>query len=553
MNEAGRPPDSQAVDLALQILARRGYSKFEAEGFLRPDYDRGLHDPFLMRDMDVAVDRIQAAVVAGEQVAVYGDYDIDGITATAVLCEGLQALGLMVRPYIPDRFEEGYGINQPALAQLKEAGASLIISVDCGITSVSEAAWAREHGLDLIITDHHAVPEVLPNAVAILNPKRADDTYPFKELAGVGVAFKLVQALQQRMGKPAPGQEKWLLDLVALGTVCDVVSLTGENRVLVTYGLKVLRRTRRVGLRALAAEAGIALDAVRTYHLGFGLGPRMNAAGRLEHANSSLELIQTADTGRAQVIANELEVLNQQRRDTQKTIVETAGRLAAAYESDPVLVLADADWSHGIVGIVASKVAEAHGKPTLIAQVLGDRTKGSARSVPGFNMVEALRAHGELFERLGGHAFAAGFTLPTDQLDELRRRLNQYYHDHPSAMSASKDQRGEVVLADFEQLDWPMLEAFELLEPFGTDNPEPLVEVKNFTVDRSNAMGAQGQHIRLVMRDQSGRSRTAVGFGMGERKHELSRPNLRFTGNLNKNEYQGSTSLQFLIRGMHYE
>lgn len=253
----------QIPEVVRQILAKRGVPEADFEHFLYPDYGRDLHDPFLLTDMKPAVKRILEATQKKEKVVVYGDYDIDGITASAVLIEGLTAQGIEATSYIPDRFEEGYGINKEALEQLQKDGAQLVISVDCGITSVAEADWAREHGLDLIITDHHTPSEIIPQAVAVINPKRAGDKYPFKDLAGVGVAFKLVQALQARTGQPPDGREKWLLDLVALGTVCDVVELVGENRVLVSFGLKVLRRTKRPGLAALAAVAGIELGDLR--------------------------------------------------------------------------------------------------------------------------------------------------------------------------------------------------------------------------------------------------------------------------------------------------
>ncbi|HSH31402.1 MAG TPA: DHH family phosphoesterase, partial [Candidatus Saccharimonadales bacterium] len=272
------PPDNGRVQaIVREILAKRGYGEAaEAERFLHPDYDRHLHDPFLLTDMEPAVARIMAAVEQKQKIIIYGDYDIDGITASAVMLETIASLGGGATSYIPDRFEEGYGINLDALKKLKAAGADLVISVDCGITSVTEADWARRHGLDLVITDHHAVPAVIPEAVAVINPKRPGDNYPFKDLAGVGVAFKLAQALQQRSGQPAPGHEKWLLDLVALGTVCDVVTLVGENRVLAKYGLMVMNRTRRVGLRALARVASVSLGDISSYHLGFIFGPRLN-------------------------------------------------------------------------------------------------------------------------------------------------------------------------------------------------------------------------------------------------------------------------------------
>ncbi|HEY6736450.1 MAG TPA: single-stranded-DNA-specific exonuclease RecJ [Candidatus Saccharimonadia bacterium] len=540
-------------ELVRRLLAGRGLTDEAAvQAFLRPDYGRDLHDPWRLTDMRPAVERLVLAAERGERVAVYGDYDIDGITATTVMVESLQAQGLEPLAYIPDRFEEGYGINQQALAYLQGEGVTLVVSVDCGITSVAEAAWAREHGLDLIITDHHAVPAEIPQAVAVINPKRPDDAYPFKDLAGVGVAFKMVQALAQRTGRPAAGQEKWLLDLVAFGTVCDVVQLVGENRALVHYGLKVMAKTRRVGLRALAEVAGFRLGEVRSHHLGFMLGPRLNAAGRLEHAKRSLELVRSADVGRCAEIARELDYLNQQRRDEQQRIVKAALLQAVQYEADPVLVLADEGWSHGIVGIAASKVAETLHKPVLVAQVLGQHTKGSARSVPGFDIVAALRAKPELFERYGGHAFAAGFTLATDRLPELRQHLAEQWAAQAPAVG-SGGLVAELELPGVGELTWETLAALEQLEPFGNGNPEPLIVLSGVRVERLARMGSEGKHLRLGLRDGQGERIAAVAFGWGEHAERLGTVPARFVGCLNKNEYQGKTSLQFIIRDILYE
>ncbi len=536
-----------------KILARRGLSEAAMADFLYPNYDAHLHDPYLMTDMYPAVERIVVAASEGEQVVVYGDYDIDGMTASAILIEGLRALGLEATSYIPDRFEEGYGLNTTALDKLQAGGAQLVISVDCGITSVTEAAWAREHGLDLIITDHHAVPEVLPEAIAVLNPKRPGDDYPFKDLCGAGVAFKLVQALAARTGQPEPGQEKWLLDLVALGTVCDVVDLVGENRVLVSYGLKVLRRTKRPGLRALANVGGVDIATITAHHLGYVLGPRLNAAGRLEHASRALELLMTDDAAKAQTIAEELDSLNRQRRADQDAIFKAATAMAEQYADDPVLVLAHADWSHGVVGIVASKLVEQYRKPVLVAQIMGDVTKGSARSVGSFNMVEALRANAELFAKFGGHFYAAGYTLPTARLDELRAGLCDYYRE-TEATTVAPVIEGDVSLPDLAEVNWPLHDDLSLLQPFGAANPQPLLELPRLVVTDIKRMGSDNQHLRLGLNDQNNRRLAAVAFGFGA-KH----PNLKVGqtvtvwGQLNTNEFRGERTLQLVVAELSYE
>lgn len=557
MNSAVRVGEDKRVipRVVAGILAARGMAPEAMETFLYPVYERDLGDPRLLTDMDKAVERILAAAEAHENVVVYGDYDIDGITASAVLIEGLRALGLDARSYIPDRFEEGYGINQGALEQLKSEGAQLVISVDCGITSVGEAAWAKANTLDLIITDHHAVPAQIPDAIAVINPKRPGDAYPFQELAGVGVAFKLVQALQMASGKPVAGQEKWLLDLVAMGTICDVVPLVGENRVLASYGLKVLRRTRRVGLRALAQVGGLDIANITAHEVGFVLGPRMNAAGRLEHAARSLELVMTDDLGRASEIAAQLEQLNQARRADQAAILAAADAQAEQFANDAVLVLADAGWSHGVVGIVASKLAEKWQKPVLLAQVLGEKTKGSARSVPGFNIVEALRSQEALLVKFGGHFFAAGYTFETGNLEALRRGLNEHYR----AVMAEGRPVDTIVPADLQWADLTQVEpalmtALEMLEPFGNQNPRPVVRLDGLSVHTVRPVGSDRKHLSLKCFDTSGRLIGGIGFGMAAAHANLKEGmKVSICGTLNNNEFQGKISIQMVLSDISYE
>jgi single-stranded-DNA-specific exonuclease len=554
MSEQTVQANRQVPEIVALILARRGLDSAQMDRFLYPDYDLHLHDPYLMSDMAEAVDRIVQARAAHEKVVVYGDYDIDGITASAVMLAALEALGIQAESYIPDRFEEGYGINQGALAKIQAEGAGLVVSVDCGITSVAEAEWAKTHGLDLVITDHHSVPEVIPQAIAVINPKRPGDNYPFKELAGVGVAFKLAQALAVRTGVPAAGQEKWLLDLVALGTICDVVPLVGENRVLASFGLKVMRITRRRGLRALADVSGVRMGSFGAYHAGYVFGPRMNAAGRLQHAASSLELVRTDSDERARRIASDLDELNKQRRATQDAIFAEAGAMAEQdYANDAVLVLAGENWSHGVVGIVASKIAEKWQKPTLIAQILGEKAKGSARSVGNFNMVEALRANADILERFGGHFFAAGFTLGRENLDLLRKRLNSKAQES-GAQVADERPENDLELPNLDGITMQMLSELEMLEPHGNSNPRPQIGIEGLSVTRVTRMGKAKEHLKLELTDGKGGRLTAVGFGKSVQHPGLREgQRVKICGILNKNEYQGASMIQLVISEIGYE
>jgi single-stranded-DNA-specific exonuclease len=554
MSEQTVQANRQVPEIVALILARRGLDSAQMDRFLYPDYDLHLHDPYLMSDMAEAVDRIVQARAAHEKVVVYGDYDIDGITASAVMLAALEALGIQAESYIPDRFEEGYGINQGALEKIQAEGAGLVVSVDCGITSVAEAEWAKTHGLDLVITDHHSVPEVIPQAIAVINPKRPGDNYPFKELAGVGVAFKLAQALAVRTGVPAAGQEKWLLDLVALGTICDVVPLVGENRVLASFGLKVMRITRRRGLRALADVSGVRMGSFGAYHAGYVFGPRMNAAGRLQHAASSLELVRTDSDERARRIASDLDELNKQRRATQDAIFAEAGAMAEQdYANDAVLVLAGENWSHGVVGIVASKIAEKWQKPTLIAQILGEKAKGSARSVGNFNMVEALRANADILERFGGHFFAAGFTLGRENLDLLRKRLNSKAQES-GAQVADERPENDLELPNLDGITMQMLSELEMLEPHGNSNPRPQIGIEGLSVTRVTRMGKAKEHLKLELTDGKGGRLTAVGFGKSEQHRGLREgQRVKICGILNKNEYQGASMIQLVISEIGYE
>lgn len=519
-----------------KILEARGLQGDSADAFLHPNYSLG-HDPFLLPDMRQAVERLVQARERQEQITIYGDYDIDGLTATTVLLDGLAAFGFrFVETFIPNRFVEGYGMTESAVERIAKTGATLIITVDCGSLSEGPIRRAKELGVDVIVTDHHNVAAVQPPAVAVINPKRllqdyprryknflllkqtkTTPLYPFLDLPGVGVAFKLVQALQTRLDGLGDGQEKWLLDLVALGTVCDVVSLVDENRMHVYWGLKVLAKTRRPGLKALMAVAGVEPEKVNARSLGFALGPRMNAAGRLETAKYAQDMLITRSGEVALELARQLDEMNAARREDQDLIYKAAVEQASAYTNDPVLVLSHTDWSHGIIGIVAAKILEKYKKPTYVLQEMGDEAKGSARSYGDFSAADAIRACDDIITKGGGHKLAAGVTLPTRNIQVFRARVNEYYRSlQLSPQQALLLPREDVSVDDFSEITEELLAQISTLEPFGSGNPEPVLKIADVTVISIRRMGADGQHVKLQVRDKYNVSIELLAFSAPE-------------------------------------
>jgi single-stranded-DNA-specific exonuclease len=515
-----------------QILQSRGLVGAEKESFLNPDYERG-HDPFLLPDMEAAVVRIEQAQARDERITIYGDYDIDGLTATAVLREALDAFGLTrVETFIPNRFVEGYGMTVDAVERIAATGATLIITVDCGSLSEGPIVRAKELDVDVIVTDHHNVAPTQPPAIAVINPKRLlqdhpklyrdlrliaagkhPKLYPFLDLPGVGVAFKLVQALQTRLDGLPIGQEKWMLDLVALGTVCDVVTLVDENRTHVYWGLKVLAKTRRPGLNALMAVAGVTKEAVNARSLGFALGPRMNAAGRLETAQYAHDLLLTNSADVALEKAQLLDEMNAERRHMQDEIFKAAIVQAEQYHDNPVLVVSHADWNHGIVGIVAAKLLEKYKKPAFVLQELGEESKGSARSYGDFSVADAIRASDDVITKGGGHKLAAGVTLPTANIEAFRRSVNEHFHSlklrpQPILLLPKQD----VAIDEIDGVNESLLADLALLEPFGSGNLEPVIKANNLSVVHVRRMGSEAQHLKLEVVDAAHQSIELVAF-----------------------------------------
>lgn len=511
------------TDLPAKVLKSRGYSDTEIREFISPDYAKGLGDPFQLEGMKEAVTRIAQAIKKTENIVIYGDYDIDGLSASTLLYDALSRMGNTPDLYIPDRFEEGYGLNSKALEKIKKAGAGLVISVDCGVTAHKQAKLAKKIGLDLVITDHHEPDGKAPDgAIATINPK-LQDLERLKILSGVGVAFYLVLGLQQKTGLLAKGQEKWLLDMVALGTVCDVVPMVGINRLLTKFGLIVMSKSNRSGLRALAEASGVELKNINEVDLGFKIGPRLNAAGRLTHAQKALELLTTDDSQLAKNIALELNQLNHERQQTTKQIFEEADNQARQYRNDPVLVLHSPDWSHGVVGIVASRIAEKWHKPAILLQELGASSKGSARSYGKFNIVEAIADSAQLLETFGGHAFAAGLKLQTDNIKELRFRINQYALKHMDIENNLKVLDVTIDLA--ARLNTlGLYDVLNQLAPFGNENSRPICTAR-FNVAEVRLVGSDASHLRMKLQDEDNNDHEAIGFGMGA-KYDFLKPSI---------------------------
>lgn len=503
------------MTLVEAVLSARGLTDPSVrQAFLHPDFSANSHDPFLLPDMDKAVERLIRAAESGEKVVIYGDYDIDGLTASTVLLDSFTSFGIAARVFIPNRFVEGYGLSMAAIETLAKEGAHLIVTVDCGSLSHTEIARANELGVDVIVTDHHSVAETMPAAVATINPKRTDHTYPFIDLAGVGVAFKLVQALQSRLDGLPAGQEKWLLDLVALGTVCDVVELKGENRAIVFWGLQVMKKTRRPGLKLLMAVSRVDPEELVARSLGFGLGPRLNAAGRLETAQLALDLLTSTDNARAFELAELLDSMNRDRRAEQDRIFKAARDQAEQLADDKVLIVSDPSWSHGIIGIVAAKLLETYYKPTFVLQELPDGTaKGSARSYGDFSAVAAIKATEQLLIKGGGHKLAAGVTLKTTDIATWRGAVNEYYRSLELVDQLRHlDVRSDVTLPDFSTCTEGNVVQLAQLEPYGNGNPEPVFEFPRLHILNRRTMGADGQHVKYRFTDRNSQTMEMIAF-----------------------------------------
>ncbi|CAM2828695.1 single-stranded-DNA-specific exonuclease RecJ [Fructilactobacillus fructivorans] len=530
--------------LVVKLMFERGYDDADKiKHYLNPDTS-DLNDPFLMHDMQKAVDRIDTAIEKGEQITVYGDYDADGLTSTSILYETLVEMGADVRYYIPNRFKDGYGPNIKAFQKIIDSGTSLIVTVDNGVAGFDAIEEANKLDCNVIITDHHELPQKLPNAYAIVHAQLGKPTYPFQYLSGAGVAFKLATALMDEIP-----QDK--LDLAAIGTVADLVSLTGENRALVQFGLNVIHLTVRPGLKALIKRAGIDLDQVDEQDIGFNIAPRLNALGRMGDANMGVDLLTTVDDDQANELAKKTEKKNDQRKLLVSSITDEAIEQASLPKNRDreTLLIVGKNWHTGVLGIAASRVKDKFHKPTVVVSIddKNQTAKGSGRSVKGFDLFEALDGERDLMDAFGGHAMAVGLTVPAANLDKLAKQFEQ------SAANQQVDLTQKPTLKiDFkvtpDEIDQKLFQQIQTLSPFGTDNECPRFDVEPVTLTNVQAIGKSQDHLKFQLVGEHSRI-PAIDFGMGETASEVSSlsANVNVAGTLNENEWKGHTNIQLMV------
>ena len=523
---------------AARLLFSRGIKDEDSlSRFLAPSLD-DLHDPYLLHDMDKAVDRIRRAIEQGEFILVYGDYDADGMTSASILKETLEQLGAECLVYLPNRFTDGYGPNASVYKYfIEQQGISLIVTVDNGVAGHEAIDLAQSMGVDVIVTDHHSMPEVLPDAYAIVHPEHPKADYPFKHLAGCGVAFKLACALLEEV-------QVELLDLVAIGTIADMVSLTDENRIMVQYGLEVLRNTQRLGLQELFEVAGISSSDLTEETVGFQLAPRLNALGRLDDPNPAIDLLTGFDDEEVHEIALMIQNKNEERKEIVQAIYEEAKSLVDPNKS--VQVLAKEGWNPGVFGIVAGRLLEELGQTVIVLNIEDGRAKGSARSIEAVDIFEALDPHRELFIAFGGHAGAAGMTLEVEQLDALSEILETYVKDKGiDAKGKSKLYLDEEL--DLENLSLEAVKSYERLAPFGMDNQKPVFYIRDFQVENARSMGAGDSHLKLKI-SKGTANFEVVAFGQGAKATEFAQTKqLELAVTLSVNQWNGQTTLQLMM------
>lgn len=539
------------------LLEQRVSADAEA-GFLTPNYDRDMHDPFLFRDMEQVVVRIGLAKSRGEQVGIFGDFDADGVTSSVLFREAVEALGLSPLVYIPHKIQEGHGLSNQAVDFFHQGGVSLIVTLDCGMMNHPEIEYAQSKGIETIIIDHHHVPEILPKALAIINPKLPQERYPFRDLCGAGTTFKVVTALYQRYLPDRMSELKWLLDVAAIGTVADVMPLIGENRVIVKYGLLVLAKTRRIGLQELIAVGRIPMnrDLLPTARLiAFHIAPRINAASRMAHGKLAHDLLMERDRAKARGLALELEAYNLARQKQSQEITDLVLQLAKnKFQDQKFVFAAGPEYPLGIVGLVAGRVAHETGKPTCILQTVGEVSRGSFRSIPGLNIIEVLEQCSDVLEKFGGHDQAAGMTIRNEYLDVFYERFNALVEEALKGIET----RPELIIDRAihpNDLSLDLIQRLDILQPFGEGNPEPVFAMKKVKLAAVRRVGKDEKHWKLSVENTAqGAPIDVVGWSLAMRFPDL-RPGMELdlAGTVAVNSWNGRQSVQMILRDIRME
>lgn len=555
------PPDDVVTQLAseidlprpvIKLLVNRGYQTKDRIGaFLKPQFS-DLHDPFLMRDMEKSVDRLMSAMNSGELITLWGDYDVDGVTGIALLYRTLRQLGAQLRFYVPHRKNEGYGLSETGIMEAMKAGSTLIITVDCGITAIREIEFGAKHGIDVIVTDHHFPSTSLPPAFGLLNPKLEKELYPFQDLAGVGVVFKLIHALWTKKRLPIETLQEEL-DLVALGTVADVVPLIGENRIFSRIGIKKLNRTNKCGLKTLCKLSGLSDRRIDSHHILFVLAPRLNAPGRMAEARKAVELLISEDELEAIEVSRELNSYNSERKSVEDEILSEAISMAAELdlEKDPILVLAKDGWHPGVIGICASRIVERYWRPTILVAFDGNKGKGSARSIPAFHIYKALAECTDYLEDFGGHSQAAGLSIDKENLDEFKEKLKEVAVRKLSPEDLIRKTQVDLELS-FNEIDEKLSKLLKLFAPYGPSNPAPLFLTRGIEAVGTPKLVGEN-HLKLKLRHE-GKVLSAIGFSQGEflQQIEIAKPELGVVYSIGEDDFTGVKKVILNIRRLWF-
>ena len=530
--------------LLATILVNRNILETEnLDKFLKPTRN-DFHDPFLMPDMKIAVERILKAIENKEKIIIYGDYDADGITSITVLKSFFKDIGVEVSSYIPNRLEEGYGLNKPAVKKIVDDKYDLMITVDCGISAIEEIDYANSLGIETIVTDHHEVGEKLPNALAIVDAKRKDNMYPCRDLAGVGVVFKLIQALSIKLNLKEESYLKYL-DIVCIGTISDIVPLVDENRVIAKLGLMLVNQTKNLGLKSLLMSSGY--KKIDSTTISFGVAPRINACGRMGHAEEALKLFLSNNINEVQELTKKLNDYNVKRQDIEKRIYEEAVKQIEErnLNKNNTIIVAGENWHHGVIGIVASKITEMYFKPSILLCNEGDESKGSGRSIPGFDLHDALMKCLDHIEKFGGHSMAIGITIKKSELEQFSQSLeNVAKEEHTEEIVPIVQIDAKISLSDINK---EMVESLNQLEPFGEGNKMPIFVIKNLKIDSIRAL-TEGKHLKLTLREGNNMV-NAIGFNMGSLAEEYKiGDKIDVAGMLEINSFNGVDSVQINLK-----